>query len=154
MRATFFCIGDNARKFPAVMNQLRNANMGIGNHSMHHLNGWKQRTNIYVENVKLAQEYVGESRLFRPPYGRMKSSQARLLKKDFNIVMWSYVTGDWNKKLDCQAVLSGLKRFSRPGFIPVFHDSEKAWKNVREILPAYLDFLQESNFTSNNLPDD
>lgn len=154
MRATFFCIGDNARKYPAVMNQLRAAGMGIGNHSMHHLNGWKNNTHEYIENVLLAREYIGESRLFRPPYGRIKGSQAQLLKEDFKIVMWSYVTGDWKSTLNRQVVLSDLKRFTESGFIPVFHDSEKAWHNVREILPAYLDFLHESNLTSAKLPND
>ena len=71
-KATFFCIGDNAKKYPAVMQQIVNEGHTIGNHTMHHLNGWKTDDGIYLSNIKEAQQYIN-STLFRPPYGRIKN---------------------------------------------------------------------------------
>lgn len=151
MKASFFCIGDNAKKHPETFQIIKNSGMTIGNHSMHHLNGWKTDLQTYVDDVHLATTQLGPCNYFRPPYGKMGWRQSQVLKKDFKIVMWSMVTGDWKSNLNHQNTLHQLKKHSISGFIPVFHDSEKAWHNLKEILPSYLDFLQQNGLTSQAL---
>lgn len=143
--ATFFCVGDNARKYPETLNYLRNEGHSIGNHTMHHIKGWSNSTSDYLKDIELCQAYTG-TQLFRPPYGRIKPSQVKALKKDFQIVMWSLLSCDFDPNLNTQKALEGLKRKTKDGSIVVFHDSVKAEKNLKILLPDYIDFLIKQGY--------
>ena len=145
-KATFFCIGDNVRKFPDIYAEILRRGHRTGNHTMHHLKGWKTPTDLYTANVAAAAQMI-ESNLFRPPYGRMTSAQARFLLPDYRIVMWSLLSRDYLQGLNLDAALRFLQQHSHAGDIAVFHDSEKARKNLSFLLPRYLQFAAERGFT-------
>src|ERR1700712_4705283 len=93
-KATFFCIGDNVRRHPDVFEQVKSAGHSIGNRTHNHLKGWNTDDKIYLDNFLEADKLI-HSNLFRPPYGRIKRSQVRLLrqaKPDLNIVMWNVLS--------------------------------------------------------------
>ena len=54
-KATFFCIGDNIRKYPEIFNQIIAEGHQVANHTFNHLNGWKTETNHYIDNFKLCE---------------------------------------------------------------------------------------------------
>jgi peptidoglycan/xylan/chitin deacetylase (PgdA/CDA1 family) len=145
-KATFFCVGDNARKFPETFRMLSARGHHTGNHTMHHLKGWNTETKTYLEDVESCHAYV-DSKLFRPPYGRIKSSQAKVLRKKYRIIMWTLLACDFDKNLDREAAIEGLKKKTRNGDIVVFHDSVKAEENLKVLLPQYLQFLNDNGFT-------
>lgn len=145
IKATFFCVGDNVRKYPETYARLLANGHRTGNHTMHHLKGWNTSTDAYLDNVEACRLHV-DSELFRPPYGRIKSSQASRLRSRYRIVMWSLLALDFEKDLDCGKALEGLKKKTRNGDIIVFHDSVKAEKNLKVLLPQYLQFLNENQF--------
>ena len=76
--------------------------------------------------------------LFRPPYGRIKKSQAAGLETEFSVVMWDVLTGDFDHSLTPETVLQKSIKYTKPGSIVVFHDSLKAWTNLHYALPRYL----------------
>ena len=47
-KATFFCVGNNVEKYPTVFNSIQAEGHSLGNHSFHHLNGWKSDNQIYL----------------------------------------------------------------------------------------------------------
>lgn len=145
-KATFFCIGDNVRKFPDIYAEILRRGHRTGNHTMHHLKGWNTPTAQYIANVAAAARHI-ESTLFRPPYGRMTGAQARILLPDYRIVMWSLLSRDYLQGLNLDAALRFLQQQSHAGDIAVFHDSEKAWTNLSFLLPRYLQFAAERGFT-------
>ncbi len=151
-KATFFCIGDNIRKFPETYKQILERGHTTGNHTFNHLSGFKTNNESYFENVSKCDALV-KSKLLRPPYGHIKSSQIAYLKSHYQIIMWSLLVEDWNPKLDKSRKLELLKSLTREGDIIVFHDSEKARKNLEYLLPLYLDFLKEQGFKSGLLED-
>ncbi len=138
-------MGDNVRKFPETYQQILDEGHHTGNHTMHHLKGWNTNDDTYFNNVAECAGYV-KSNLLRPPYGRIKSSQINALKKDYQIIMWSLLSCDFEKNLNTDKALAGLKKNTRPGSIIVFHDSVKAEKNLKTLLPLYLQFLNENGF--------
>lgn len=144
-QATFFCVGDNVRKFPETYQNILDKKHITGNHTMHHIKGWKTSTDAYIKNVSESAQYI-QSNLFRPPYGRIKPSQLRILKNDYRIIMWSLLSCDFEKNLDTAKALEGLKKNTKAGSIIVFHDSVKSEKNLKEMLPLYLQFLNENGF--------
>ena len=122
VKATFFCVGDNVARNPNLFQVIRNRGHQVGNHTMNHVQGMSMSPEKYVRNVMNAHDLI-QSRLFRPPHGHMLPGQAKLLKKDFSIIMWDVVTRDYSNKLSGEQVFGNVKRYARNGSIIVFHDS-------------------------------
>lgn len=144
-KATFFCVGDNVQKHPEVFQQLISEGHAVGNHTFNHLNGWKTETSTYLENVAQCSQ-VFNSKLFRPPYGRLKPQQLKALKKDFRIVMWDVLSGDFSQKLSGETCLQHVVQYARSGSIVVLHDSLKAERNLRYVLPRVLEHFRGLGF--------
>ncbi|WP_207422199.1 polysaccharide deacetylase family protein [Desertivirga brevis] len=141
-KATFFCIGDNIRKHPDIFRRIVDEGHSIGNHTYNHLKGWDTEDDIYLQNFNQCQQLT-DSNLFRPPYGRVKRSQASKLKKDLpdlKIIMWDVLSGDFDQDLSPEKCLRNVVNNVSPGSIIVFHDSLKAYDRLKYALPGTLDF--------------
>jgi peptidoglycan/xylan/chitin deacetylase (PgdA/CDA1 family) len=145
--ATFFCIGENVIKHPSIYASILAEGHSVGNHTFTHLNGFKNRNDIYLLNTAEAAKQI-DSKLFRPPYGRIKFGQSRVLKQQYKIIMWSILSGDFDENLDLKNAERRIKSLTKPGSIVVFHDSNKALKNLRHLLPIYCAYLKANNYTS------
>lgn len=156
VKATFFLVGDNVVKNPSVGKEVWAAGHQIGNHTQHHLKGWRTSTDKYLADVVRAQETIKEGigvtpTLFRPPYGRIKSSQAKLIRPNLRIVMWSVLTGDFDRTLAPEKCLHNTLASLHPGAIVVFHDSVKAEPRLRRALPDFIQFSLDEGFTFHTL---
>ena len=145
VKATFFCVGENVSRFPDVFDEVKRRGHTVGNHTFNHLKGFEYSTDDYVRNVKKASEFI-DSRLFRPPHGQIKPSQIKALKDDYLIIMWDFITYDYDKRIDPEKIIAEVKKRSRNGSIVVFHDSLKAEKNVLQVLPEALRFWKENGY--------
>ena len=145
VKATFFCVGDNVARNPNLVQVIRDRGHQVGNHTMNHVKGMSMSPEKYVRNVMNAHDLI-QSRLFRPPHGHMLPGQAKLLKKDFSIIMWDVVTRDYSNKLSGEQVFGNVKRYARNGSIIVFHDSIKAERNLHYALPRTINWLRENGF--------
>jgi peptidoglycan-N-acetylglucosamine deacetylase len=157
-KGTFFCVGDNIGKHPEVFQQVVEAGHSLGNHTFNHLKGWSTATPQYLENVELCQQIIieklgktPEKPLFRPPYGRIKSKQFQLLKPHYQVIMWDMLTNDYDKTLNEEICLQKAIQYSKSGSIVVFHDSYKAEKNLRYVLPRYLKHFSELGYSFEGL---
>jgi peptidoglycan-N-acetylglucosamine deacetylase len=153
--ATFFCIGKNVEAYPDIFKQITDEGHTIGNHTYNHLNGWKTHDDVYLQNV-LKASHVIDSNLFRPPYGRITSFQAKNLKpvmkgKEVNVVMWDVLSGDFDKKCSHENCLGNVLLSAVPGSIIVFHDSEKAYPNLEYALPRVLVYFSEKGYSFKSL---
>ncbi|OUD35709.1 polysaccharide deacetylase family protein [Flavobacterium sp. FPG59] len=153
-KATFFCIGDNIRKYPVIFKKIISEGHAVGNHTFNHLNGWKTSTQNYIDNTELCQEIIDENRnynsdskIFRPPYGKIKTAQSRaLLKMGYKIIMWDVLSADFDEKISNEECLNNVIMNLQPGSIIVFHDSIKAFEKLKYVLPATLQYLQDNNY--------
>lgn len=152
-QATFFCIGDNVRKHPKIFNRVQQAGHSIGNHTFNHLNGWKTEDEPYLDNFRQCQQQLGiPTRLFRPPYGRMKRSQGTEVLKTHDVIMWDVLTGDFSPSLTPETVLKKTLTHTEAGSIILFHDSIKAWNRMSYTLPRVLSHFSEGGFRFEGLP--
>jgi peptidoglycan/xylan/chitin deacetylase (PgdA/CDA1 family) len=151
--ATFFCVGKNVVEHPALYGRILEEGHAVGNHTQHHLNGWKTNTVQYVEDAEHASRSIA-SRLFRPPYGKIKRKQAKLLKEaGYQLVFWSLLSGDFDEGISAARCLENVALKLRPGDIVVFHDSEKAWPRMEYALPRVLEHCKIKNWEVKALPD-
>lgn len=139
-KATFFCVGENVQRHPDIFQRILSEGHSVGNHTHQHLNGWKTDVGVYLNNVRQCAGLV-PGNLFRPPYGRLRSEQAKALKTNYQIIMWDVLSGDFDRSIEPQKCLDNITRNSKPGSIVVLHDSLKAERNLRYALPALLDFF-------------
>ena len=152
VKATFFMVGDNVRRYPEVYRQVVDEGHAIGNHTFHHIQGLFTSTPKYLRDVKAADELIS-SPLFRPPHGHMREMQYLFLTRSFRCVMWDVVTRDYNASLSPDYVLGVVKRLTRDGSIIVFHDSLKAWKNMCYAMPLAIDWLKSEGYTFKTIPE-
>ena len=140
-KATFFCIGDNVNKHSDIFEQVKKDGHSIGNHTYNHLKGWDTDDQTYLDNF-LKCDQVVHSNLFRPPYGRIKRSQIRLLRKakpELQIVMWDVLSCDYDQSLSPEDCLKNVLKHTQPGSIIVFHDSLKAFDRLEYVLPRVME---------------
>ncbi len=153
MKATFFMVGDNVRKHPALAQTVVESGHQLGNHTYHHLSGWKVSTQTYLDDVAscdaILADTVGEiPRFFRPPYGWMSPGQAKGLGPTKKIVMWNLLSYDFDPDLSSEILIRACTSKTTPGTIVVFHDQQKTKEQLRKVLPEYLDFLVGEGFST------
>lgn len=145
IKATFFMVGDNARRYPYLVEQIVGEGHRLGNHTFHHLGGFKHLTSTYLSDTQLAKEYI-DSNLFRPPHGIMTPLEYRKLKKSYKIVMWDVVSRDYSCKITASDVVENVKKYTRNGSIITFHDSLKSIDKLIYALPESLEWLIEQGY--------
>lgn len=154
-KATFFCIGNNIEKYPELFQKTIAEGHAIGNHTFNHLKGWKTSTEDYIENVKLFETKnpkLVTRNLFRPPYGKIKPSQSKRLRKlGYKIIMWDVLSRDYDQTISATQCLENVLPNVKTGSIIVFHDSLKAEHNLKYVLPKTLEFLKENGFVCDKI---
>jgi peptidoglycan-N-acetylglucosamine deacetylase len=153
-KATFFCVGDNLRKHPAVAERVVREGHALANHTFHHLSGWETPPAAYLENIRDCDRQLeairGEEKrktLFRPPYGKISRKQMHMLRPEYELVMWDVLSYDFDASLSPPQCLDKTLAGTRPGSIVLFHDSLKAAPNLTYVLPRYLERLSGIGYT-------
>lgn len=145
IKATFFMVGDNVRKYPDEFKMVVKRGHRIGNHTYNHLQGIKVNAKRYMANIEKSERYLTTD-LFRPPHGLMRLSQYRALQEHYRVIMWDLVTRDYDSKLTGEQVLDKVKRYVRPGSIITFHDSVRSINNLRYALPRAIEWLLSEGY--------
>lgn len=143
-KASFFVVGENVMKNPEEFKQIVDRGHTIGNHTHNHVKGWRTSVKSYLSNVNKASIAIennggGHTRYFRPPHGRIKTKQARFLREKYELIMWSVLSVDYDKMLNSERCLKNTIDATDSGSIVVFHDSIKAEKNLKYVLPKYIE---------------
>ena len=137
-QATFFCVGENIQKHPDIFKLVVDAGHSIGNHTFNHLAGWSTENIRYFHNIRKCA-HLAKTDLFRPPYGRIRPSQAQFLTRHYKIIMWDVLSGDFDQNNTRQECAANVIAKVNPGSIVVFHDSLKAQRNMKYALQKTLD---------------
>ncbi|SEL20732.1 Peptidoglycan/xylan/chitin deacetylase, PgdA/CDA1 family [Aquimarina amphilecti] len=151
-KATFFCIGENIQKNPEIFNRIVLEDHSIGNHTMNHLKARKNSLTEYVDNVLKCENEILEhtkinNKFFRPPYGQLsKPKLSELRKLKYQIILWDVLSKDWDKSTSPEQCTDIVINNSKKGSIIVFHDSIKAFRNLKIALPKVLKHFSQKGF--------
>jgi peptidoglycan/xylan/chitin deacetylase (PgdA/CDA1 family) len=149
VKATFFLVGERVRRFPELVQQIREEEHGIGNHS----DSWRRTVqlsnNEFERDLLRAENSVGlcnPPKLFRPAGAMIRPSQIRLLRKhNYLAVLGSAYAFDPYRP-PSKYIEWVIGRGLRPGAIIVLHDSGGNRSNTVEALPAILLNAQKARF--------
>ena len=140
IKASFFCVGSNAKKYPELMNRMVQEGHVIGNHTMKHENGNKTSKEDYLNSIQEAAKYI-DSNLFRPPYGRLPVPYVSSIRKEYEIIMWTWLSYDFDENVSVDEILIKSQKQIKGGDILVLHDNLKIEAKIKELLPIFLDDL-------------
>lgn len=145
IKATFFCVGDNIKKNPAIFERILAEGHQVGNHTYNHLRGWDTEDDIYLDNIAKCQQLTGTA-LFRPPYARAKKSQLKMLHKTYEVVFWDVLSGDFDEYISPEKCYQNVIRHVKNGSVIVFHDNIKAMPRVSYALPKVITYLKQKGY--------
>ena len=145
IKATFFIIGNQAKKYPELVKLIINNGHKIGNHSFSHLNGFSTKNNKYFEDIEQAKKYI-DSDIFRPPYGKITPFQIKNLKKDFKIIMWDIMSWDFKENISSNKIFRNVMDNVESGSIILFHNNLKSYNNLKKSLELILEKLKEQEY--------
>ena len=150
-KATFFVLGKNVEMYPDLFRRIVDAGHRVGNHTYSHQKGWCMSLERYTEDVDFANDFI-KSELFRPPYARITPSQTRLLAQRYKLVMWDVLSRDYSRRLSPRGCLKNVTKHLQAGSIVVFHDSVKAFRNMRYALPHTLEHIRRMGLQCKSIP--
>lgn len=145
IKATFFCVGSNAREYPELLQRIHGSGHSIGNHTMNHEKNSEVEPDEYFQSIEEASKYV-PSKLFRPPYGRLSMSDAIRIRKKYKIIMWSWLSYDFDEDISNEEILSNANEQIKPGDILVLHDNTKTSDRLKILLPQLVDLIEKKGF--------
>ena len=146
VKASFFMVGENAVRYGQLLARIREEDHAIGNHTYHHLRGWKCGVDAYMEDVEKASKVL-ETKLFRPPHGRMGGRQKKaLLERGYTICLWDVLTHDYNSRYTVDHMMRVVRKYVRNGSIITCHDSLKSKDRILELLPQMIAYLRSEGY--------
>jgi peptidoglycan-N-acetylglucosamine deacetylase len=153
MKAVFFVLGQNAKRYPGLIKEILADGHQIGAHGYSHAQLTKISpqacTKELADTEKALLACKTKVSYFRPPYGSYNASlQKQLAQRGWQMVMWSVDTMDWSaahrpRLISC--LLAGIK----PGRIVLMHDIQA---NTAARIGAILDAIKNAGYGTMLLP--
>lgn len=145
-KATFFCVGENVQRNPTIFESIKQQGHSVGNHTFNHMDGWKNNFFSYVKNTEVAAQLI-DSKLFRPPHGKLTIAQRMALGKRYKLVLWDVLSRDYDRTISSESCFQNVIKYTNPGSVIVFHDSIKASKNLFKVLPRVLEHYSSLGYS-------
>lgn len=144
-KASFFCLGKNVVMHQHLLDYMLCEGHSVGNHTYNHLNAWKTSKEKYLADIA-ACEKIFHAKLFRPPYGKLRPGIRTEILENYQIIMWDVMSYDFDQKISTEDCYNNVVKNAKEGSIIVFHDSVKAQKNMRAVLPKVLAHFSDLGF--------
>lgn len=164
--ATFFLVGTQLRRDPAIAADIAAAGHELAVHGYHHRNllgrtPWAVRDDLTRARDLVADAAGREPRYFRPPYGVLSADGALAARRlGMRPVIWTSWARDWTATATADSVLATLQRRRgvRGGATLLLHDADEfaapgAWRATLAALPELLDIVADRGLVAGPLTD-
>ncbi|MFD2615466.1 polysaccharide deacetylase family protein [Paenibacillus gansuensis] len=155
VKATFFVVGQQAEKYPAMLKRILKEGHTIGNHTYSHANLPKKTAQQVKQQIVAADDAIEKvtgdvPSLFRAPYGAVNDTVLDTAASlDKQVVGWSVDTRDW-AGTSVDGMVKNLTKEIKPGGIVLMHSfggHNGDLSNTLEALPLIINYLQDHGFT-------
>lgn len=136
IKATFFCVGANVKRYPDLLSTILDKGHAVGNHTMRHEKGTDVSEQDYLKSIEEASTLI-PSDLFRPPYGRLPMRYSKGIRAKYKIIMWSWLSYDYDSSVSTELIIKKAQKINA-GDILVLHDNVKSQERLKDLLPALV----------------
>ena len=152
--ATFFLVGEQVERAPALAAEIAAAGHEVGVHGYRHRLLLRRSPGALREDFARAAELLAEasgapSRYYRPPYGVFSSAGLALARARWQPILWSRWGRDWQARATARSISTRVTRDLRAGEVLLLHDSDRyssrdSWRRTLAALPAVLEAARAS----------
>jgi peptidoglycan-N-acetylglucosamine deacetylase len=150
--ATFFLVGEQVLRNPAIAREIADAGHGIALHCHRHRNllrltPWQVREDIARAEESIAAHTGRSPQLYRPPYGILNASALRLARaRGWRTLLWSHWGRDWEARATPASIAERVTDGVGDGAVLLLHDADDysaagSWRRTAEALPRVLETL-------------
>jgi peptidoglycan-N-acetylglucosamine deacetylase len=154
VQATFFLVGEQLRRNPALGGEIVAAGHAVGLHCDRHRNLLRLAPSQVRADIDRAQATIEDltgrtPELYRPPYGILNSSALRLARsRGWRTLLWSGWGRDWDARATPASIASLLTAGAGDGSVLLLHDADDygapgSWKRTVAALPQALGALAD-----------
>jgi peptidoglycan/xylan/chitin deacetylase (PgdA/CDA1 family) len=145
--ATFFVVGENVRRYPALVREAVAAGHALGVHTWTHRHAWLCTPGRQQLEVRRGWEAIVDATgrrplWFRPPYGAFNAVTRRVARElGLAVALWSCDAGDWLPGATARGILRRVAHGLRPGAVIDLHDGGRTplgCRRMTEVLPEIL----------------
>ncbi len=149
VRATFFLVGEQVARHPALAAEIAAAGHEIAVHGYRHRLLLRRGPRELDADFERATQTIGEataseSRAYRPPYGVFSLAGLALARRRWQPLLWSRWGRDWEARATPASIAARATRGLRPGDIVLLHDADDyssidSWRKTVAALPAVIE---------------
>jgi peptidoglycan-N-acetylglucosamine deacetylase len=155
VRATFFLVGEQVARNPALAAEIVAAGHGIGLHCDRHRNQLRLGPRAVRDDIMRAAARIEETtgrpiERYRPPYGIFNAAALALVRRNgWRPLLWTHWGRDWEARATPESIAAKLVGGDvAEGSVLLLHDAddygaEGSWRRTAAALPRVLDVLEE-----------
>jgi peptidoglycan-N-acetylglucosamine deacetylase len=154
VRATFFLVGEQVLKNPALAREIVDAGHDIGLHCHRHRNllrltPWQVSEDIARAHDAIATHTGRSPQLYRPPYGVLNAAALSIARsRGWRTVLWSQWARDWEARATAASIAARLTQGASDGSVLLLHDADDysapdSWRRTAAALPRVITTLAQ-----------
>jgi peptidoglycan/xylan/chitin deacetylase (PgdA/CDA1 family) len=151
-RATFFLVGEQVDRHPAVAREIVDAGHEVALHCYRHTLLLRRRTATVAADLDRALDSIGRATgqapaLYRPPYGVLSAGALKLVRRrGYRTMLWSTWGRDWERRATPESIARRATNGLRPGDVVLLHDSDayssgESWCRTVAAVPSVLEAI-------------
>jgi len=152
VQATFFLVGEQVLRNPALAREIADAGHGIALHCHRHRNMLRLTPRQVHDDIARAHatiaEHTGrEPELYRPPYGVLNASALCLARaRGWRTLLWSHWGRDWEARATPASIAARVTGGAGAGAVLLLHDADDysapdSWRRTVGALPRVLETM-------------
>ena len=151
--ATFFLVGEQVERLPALAAEIAAAGHEIALHGFRHILLLRRSVRALADDLDRAVAVIEDSAgrtpaLYRPPYGVFSLGALRYVRPRWQPLLWSQWGRDWRARATAEDVAAHATRDLAPGDVVLLHDADHysspgSWRITAAALPFILDAVDE-----------
>lgn len=153
VRATFFLVGEQARRFPGLVRAIEESGHEIGNHGYSHRHPLRCSPWDILTDVRRGAEIVEDLtrrpvEMYRPPYGVVTAATLlAAFQHRTPVVLWSSWGRDWRPNATPESIVKNALRGCRDGSVILLHDADhysgRTWHATIDAVPQLVERLRD-----------
>ena len=148
-RATFFLVGEQVERMPALAREIADAGHELGVHGYRHTLLLRRSPRALRDDFERARDVIASAAgvvptVYRPPYGVFSGPALLLVRRlGWRPVLWSRWGRDWEARATATSIADRATRDLGRGDVVLLHDADHygsgdSWVKTADALPAVL----------------